>query len=316
MRLSRPPVVPGGPAIVVLNPRAGGGRARHLVGPISDWLARHAPRVRLHAVDGIEVAQAAVEAEPAGARVVVVGGDGTLHRMLPSLLDRACTLGIVPVGGGNDLARALGLDGLGWPQALGHALGAPAAPMDVGEYSDRKRRFFFASSLTAGFDSAVSLRAVLGPRWLHGLPRYLLATLREIAALQTWPVRVQADGELVHDGPALFVSVLNTPSYGGGMPAVPRARTDDGALDVLVAGAFTRLGTATMLPRLLAGRHLGHPRVRTRPFGRLAVEAGTATPIAGDGEPAGSADAWTIEVHPAALAVVRRSPDAARMLQP
>ena len=64
----------------------------------------------------------------------------------------------------------------------------------------------FLSSLTAGFDSAVGLRAINGPRWLRGLPRYLLATFGELAALRNWPLQVTTDGELIHNGPALFAS--------------------------------------------------------------------------------------------------------------
>jgi diacylglycerol kinase family enzyme len=302
-----------GPAIVLLNPRAAGGRARDCAGPAGHWLAEHAPGVGLHVADGVAGARATIAGQPADARIVLVGGDGTVNRMLPALLERGCAFALVPAGSGNDTARALGVAGLPWPQALAHALSAPAVPMDIGEFCDGSRRVHFASSLTAGFDAAVSLRALLGPRWLEGLPRYLLATLREIAALRTWQMSVRCDGALVHDGAALFASALNTPTFGSGMPAVPHARIDDGALDVLIAGEFSRLGTAMMMPRLLAGRHLADPRVATRPFATLAVEAGAEVPIAGDGEPAGTARSWTVATLPAALRAVRRTPGAVTM---
>jgi len=164
----------------------------------------------------------------------------------------------------------------------------------------------FASSLTAGFDSAVGLRALAAPAWLRGLPRYLWATFGELAALQTWPMKVEVDDVTLHDGDTLFTSVLNTPSYGSGMPAVPHARIDDGRLDVLVAGRFGRVATALMLPRLLASAHLSHPRVTTRPFTRMTVTCAVGVPLAGDGEPLGEAREWRITVRPAALRVVRR----------
>ncbi len=294
--------------LVLVNPCAAGGRARALVTPIAQWLAaRLGEGLRCVAPEGIGAASAQIEALPRGARVVLVGGDGTLQAMLPALLDRAAELALVPLGSGNDGARALGLLGRDWPDALAHALAAPASAIDLGECSFDGRRVPFASSLTAGFDSAVGLRALAAPRLLRGLPRYLWATLAELVALQTWHLRVEADGALVHDGAALFASALNTPSYGGGMPAVPQALIADGRLDLLIAGRFGRIATAAMLPRLLAARHLSHPRVRTLRFVELAATSESAVPLAADGEALGSTRDWRIAVRPAALRVVIRT---------
>jgi diacylglycerol kinase family enzyme len=70
---------------------------------------------------------------PTGSRVIAVGGDGTLNRWLPALLENQLTLGLVPMGSGNDCARALGLYGLPWPTALEHALRAPTQAVDTGQ---------------------------------------------------------------------------------------------------------------------------------------------------------------------------------------
>lgn len=298
-----PPATPT--ALVIVNPHAAGGRAQTLVAPIARWLDAHRPAPRCADLSDAAAAAQAIAALPRGARVVLVGGDGTLHGLLPVLLERDAEVGIVPLGSGNDMARALGLAGSAWADALAHALGAPATPVDVGECAFAGRCVPFASSLTAGFDSAVSLRALNAPRALRGLPRYLWATLAELAGLRTWEMRVEIDGVCVHDGAALFASVLNTPSYGGGMPAVPAARIDDGRLDLLVAGRFGRAGAAAMLPRLLAGRHLSHPRVATHRFETLSITSPADVLLAADGEILGAARAWRIEARPAALRVVR-----------
>lgn len=278
-----------------------------LVEPLGAWLAQRAPGVSLAVPGGADAARAALMDRPERSRVVLVGGDGTLHGVLPAVVARRLSLGLVPVGSGNDLARALGLCGAAWPQALEFALGAPTVGCDVGELVTDGGSVPFASSVAAGFDAAVAARALLGPAWLRGLPRYLWATLRELAALQCWRVRVRVDGASAYDGDALFASVLNTPSYGAGMPAVPHARLDDGRLDLLIAGRFGRAGTLAMLPRLLAGRHLGHPKVSTTRFAELSVECERAVPLAADGEPVGAARRFAVRVRPGALWVAGRA---------
>jgi diacylglycerol kinase (ATP) len=304
------------PALVLLNPRAAGGRAAALAAPVRDWLATYAPSVPLLESDSIERSRASLQCLPRSSRVVLIGGDGTLHHMLPVLLTHRLALGVVPMGGGNDTARALGVADLPWPEALELALNGPTRRMDVGELLTVRGRIPFISSLAIGFDAAVGQRAAEGPAWLDGLPRYLWATFGELASLRTHVLRARADGELVHDGAALLTSVFNTPSYGSGMQAVPGARVADGKLDLLLAGAFGRMGTLGMLPKLLKGRHLGHEKIATHKLQTLVIDSDDPLPMAADGEPLAPLRDFEVRVRASAISVVstraaRRSATAA-----
>ena len=290
--------------LVLLNPQARGGRARRLEPLLRAAVAVQAPQAMVAAPGSVADALALLHAQPRGGRVVLAGGDGTLHQMLPALLARELELGLIPAGSGDDSARAFGLRGWPWPRALAQALSAPAVAVDVGEVITPQETRPFVSSLGAGFDAAVAQRALQGPAWLRGMPRYLLATLREVAHLRRFSLRVSVDGQLLHEGDTLFASTLNTPSYGGGMPAVPAARFDDGRLDLLLAGRFDRVGTLLMLPRLLTGHHLGHPEVQCRSFTRLCIEADVPLPLAADGEAMAAASRVEVRVLPRALKVV------------
>jgi diacylglycerol kinase family enzyme len=241
-----------------------------------------------------------------GARVALVGGDGTINQLLPAFLDNSLCLALIAQGSGNDVARALGVAGMHWRDALEVAEQSTAQTMDAGwlHTADCKRPFL--SSLTVGFDSAVGFNALHGPRWLRGLPRYLLATMRELAALQTWDLQVSLDGAPVHSGITLFASTLNTATYGSGMPAVPHAQINDGELDLLVAGQFNVPQTLLMLPRLLMAKHLSHPRVLTRRFKSMDIHSAQALPLATDGEYVGQATSLRVQVAPGALQVVRK----------
>jgi diacylglycerol kinase family enzyme len=254
--------------------------------------------------DSIERSRATLQCLPRSSRVVLIGGDGTLHHMLPVLLTHRLALGVVPLGGGNDTARALGVAGLPWQKALDLALRGPTRRMDVGELITPRLRVPFFSSLAAGFDAAVARRALEGPRWLDGLPRYLWATLGELASLRAHRIRIALDGAPRYEGEALFASVLNTRSYGSGMPAVPGARVGDGKLDLLVAGRFSRPGTLAMLPRLLKGTHLANPKVHTWTFQSMQIESDDELPLAADGEPLAPLRRFEVRVRAAAVSVV------------
>jgi diacylglycerol kinase (ATP) len=289
---------------VLLNPHAGGGAAARLRPSLEGLLKLHAPGVRLFTTPTVEEARALLRDHPPGTRVVLVGGDGSVHGLLRELATRGHELALLPFGSGNDTARALGLRKAPQADMLVHALNAPARNIDLGEVITEDESRLFVSSLAMGFDAAVGLRALNGPRWLGGLPRYLLATLQELVRLRTEPVVAQADGVTVLEGPALFTSVLNTPSYGGGMPLAPTARLDDGQMELVVAGQFNRLQALAMLPRLLAGQHLGHPQVQLHGAQTIDLATPVPLPMAADGEPMLPACQIHVRVLKRALRVV------------
>lgn len=148
-------------------------------------------------------------------------------------------------------------------------------------------------------------RKMICPKFLRGLPRYLIATLRELVNLKNWPLKIEIDGEQVFEGQSLLASSLNTPTYGGGMPAVPHANINDGQLNLLIGGTFNRLQTLLMLPRLLIGKHLGHPRIQCHAFSNATLHCTTSVPVAADGETLGFATRIEVECLSKSLQVVK-----------
>lgn len=286
---------------ILVNPHAGAGRAARLVPQIQAWAATQAGAAEVQCAPDVAQGLAWVRQLPMGARLVLAGGDGTLNQLLPAVLERDLVLGLIPCGSGNDAARALGLFGLPWNACLTLAQSAATRRVDVGWLHAEGQTRPFLSSLTVGFDSAVGYRALHGPRALTGLPRYLLATLRELGDLHTWDMQVRADGRPVHQGTTLFASTLNTPTYASGMPAVPHAQMDDGQLDLLIAGRFNAWQALAILPRLLLGRHLSHPRVHSVRYRMLEISSNQPLPLATDGEYVGESSWVRVEVAAGAL---------------
>ena len=296
-------------ALLLLNRRAGKGRAAALEPLLRQPLCQATGAGDSHVLatpDGVPEALALVRAQAEGSRVVVVGGDGSVHQLLPALLERHCSLALVPAGGGDDIARALGVHGLAPEQALQLALHGSTTPWDVAEVQTLHERRPFLSSLCVGFDAAVAARANRLPPWLGGRHRYTLATLLQLLGLQLQQVQLQVDGQDSPQAACLMAPVLNTPSYGGGLPAVPGARPDDGQLDLLHAGQFSRLGALRMLPALMRGRHLGHPQVQARAFRSLQLQAAQPLQLAADGESLQPSTHLWVQLLPTALHLVGR----------
>jgi len=295
--------------IILINPHAAGGRARKLQPLIQKWCRSQSTVMQDTSIvmpESIQEALLVIQKAPFGSRIIVVGGDGTLNQMLPGLIQGNFEVGLVPYGSGNDCARAWGLHKMHWQEALAIALKADTKPTDVGQVKlPDQSVHYFHSSLALGFDASVGNKALEGPKFLTGLLRYLVATFRELSALNNCPVRIAVDGQHLTEGSCLLASTLNTRTYGGGMPAVPHAQIDDGELNLIVAGQFNRLQTLLMLPRLLVGLHLGHSRIQTKAFKNADISSPTDLPIAADGETLGHTKHLSIQVLPGALHAVR-----------
>ncbi len=285
---------------VIVNPAAGRGKVGRLSGAILK--AARDKGAKAFLTEGPGHASALAQAAPPGARVVAVGGDGTVHEVLRGLAGTDKTLGVVPIGSGNDFARMLGLRGLPWPLALEHALFAPEEAVDLGWVNGEP----FGASLGLGFDALVAKKALSAPPFLRGMPRYLYALFAVLKDLRLPEGRVLLDGEEVYAGPLLLLAAMNGPAYGGGIPIAPMADPQDGRLSVILAGRFSRLGVVLILPRLLLGRHLGHKEVRA--FSGRVLEAHFTAPVPAhaDGELLGEAEGYRAEIHPLALKVVGR----------
>ena len=303
--------------LVLLNPHAQGGRAASHRADLLQWMLSQHHMMPLEAPDTVDEALALLMQQAPGSRVVVVGGDGTLQQWLPAIMAQQLEVGLVPLGTGNDMARAIGLNDLTPIEALQHALGAPAVSMDVGSVrwdppalggrllQSQVHERMFLSSLAGGFDAQVALLALRAPRWLKGKGRYVWAIAAALMRLNNWPVQVFSDQQRVYHGPALLCSALNTSTYGSGIPVAPGNAIDDGQLHMLLAERFGRWGTLRLLPKLFKGRHLTQPGVRQLSTQGLWVHSQTPMPIAADGEYLGLAQQYRVQILPNALRMVR-----------
>lgn len=291
---------------LISNPTAGGGRGRHCAERTADILnGAGLPCVLIEPTSAEGTTEAAREAVRQGATTVLAcGGDGTVHGVVQALVDTDVALGIVPCGSGDDIALALGFPSEDVETSVDYLLSAittgSTRVVDTGRAvaADGTTRDFLAI-LSTGFDSAVNERANTMTRL--GGQRYNVAMVRELASFRPSHYDLQLDDEIV-SGEAMLVAVGNGPTYGGGMRICPRAKIDDGLLDVTWLSAMTKPDFLRAFPSVFTGKHVSHRAVRTFRSRMLSISAEGQIAYA-DGERVGPLPV-TIEARRGALRVL------------
>ncbi|MFQ5817476.1 MAG: diacylglycerol/lipid kinase family protein [Terriglobia bacterium] len=286
--------------LLLANPDAANGRARRVLPRLLDFLHARLPKLEYTPVHSAhELCRCAAEAARAAYDcVIAAGGDGTAHTALNGLVGSQTALGILPLGKGNDLARALGmpLD----PFAAAHTLTAVRA-----SYIDvvRTDSGFYACVAGVGFDALANRYANRLASPFSGHWHYLLGVLAALVVWKPMEVEVVTDsGEF--RGSANLVAVANAPSYGGGLRIAPNAQLDDGSVNVCIVEAVSKRELAETYPLLFSGQHLRRPFVRSFRAQEVSLRAPAGAELYADGEFLTRLPV-TLRVAPAHLRVLR-----------
>ena len=293
-------------AFVVANPFAGRGRAREIAESAVRELVAQGVRAELLLPPDLPSLRAALaDASADGPTTLLAcGGDGTVHQVLQTAVPAECTLGIIPAGTGNDIARSMGIRPRhleAWTRELARSiLSGSASRVDAALITIGDHREWSLGVTSTGFDSAVNERADRMQR-LSGTPRYIAALLGELRALRAYEYVVTIDGEQVR-GQALLVAVGNGVNYGGGMRICPAADMTDGMLDVTWVDSAPRRTVLRVFPSIFTGRHVEHRLVRTFRGREILIEA-QGPVVYSDGDRVGPTPV-RIEAVPGALRVL------------
>jgi len=273
----------GSPRVaLIINPQAGGGKARKLVPEVEGALRARGLAVRTALTtdleNGITIARQSADA---GEVPVVMSGDGLIGQIGGALAGSGATMGIVPAGRGNDLARVLGIptepDGAADIIAAGHT-----REIDVGDTGQRR----FLGIASCGFDSDAN-RYANEARLVRGNLVYLYAALRAIAAWKPARFELNLDGERVTFR-GYSVGVCNNKAYGGGMYAAPDAELDDGLFDVVWCEELSKMRFVfSVIPRSFKGTQVELDEVKVHRARQVEIAADRPFTVYADGDPLG-----------------------------
>jgi diacylglycerol kinase (ATP) len=275
--------------LAIVNPAAGGGRSRKLLGPALERLRSGGVAIELAETKGAgDATRIAREAYRSGQRrFIAVGGDGTSYEIVNGLFPEALddvrpTLGFLPLGTGNSFLRDF--TDRGAEQAIESLIARKSQPCDVLRLRHRAGVLHYINLLSLGFPADV---ATLRARRFsaQGEMGYIISIFLGLARLQRRPFPVRADGETEFDRRScLFLTFNNSKFTGGTMMIAPKAQVNSGMIEYVRWGPIGRLGLIRNLPTLYDGTHIQHPLAERKAVKHVEFNLEAPVDVMIDGE--------------------------------
>ncbi len=294
--------------LAVVNPAAGGGRCRNLVGSALDRLRAGGVSVEVAETTAPgHATQIARDAHAQGrSHFIAVGGDGTSYEIVNGLFSRDVsgpqpTLAFLPLGTGNSFLREFTDRGV--EHAIEALLAGRSRPCDVLRMKHTGGVIHYINLLSMGFAADVAtLRARRFRAW--GELGYQASIFVSLARMRRrpFPLRIDLQGELDRR-PCLFLTFNNSKFTGGTMMIAPKAEVNDGLIEYVRWGPIGRIELVRKLPTLYDGTHINDPLAERHGAKRIDFELDAPVDVMVDGEVM-SIQCQTLDVLPSALNVV------------
>ncbi len=231
-----------------------------------------------------------------GARIIVAGGDGTIHSVLKAAGACGLRLGIIPGGTANHLATSLGIP-LDIDAAIDIVAAGRTRRIDLGIVNGT----VFSQAAGAGLHARAF--HIYGERREKSKVDGASAAVKAIVDWQPQLMRLIIDGEPYLEE-LTQVTAANTPDYGGIFTIAPDARIDDGLLDIVMLGKLTKLEIIEYANAARNGTIAGLPKTYTTRARKIEIATMRPEPVEvhADALPVGYTPA-TIEVMPGCVEV-------------
>lgn len=300
--------------LVIVNPNAGNGKGEYDWDLIYDLLKKSELycEVKFTERKG-QAINFAIDGISAGYRnFITVGGDGTLNEVVNGvLLNTICpstdiSLGLIPVGTGNDWARMFGIP-LDYEKSIRIIRENKQMSHDLGKVNyyngkDKKERYFI-NIAGLGFESVVVKRTnYQKDRGRSGKLIYLYNLLMSLLFYKNTKSDVYIDGEK-KSADIFSLNVGNGRYCGGGMRQTPDAKPDDGLLDVTIINGMGKFEIIRNLKILYDGTILSHPKIDGYKCKNVMVSSESLIYVEADGESLGHTPA-EFSICPAAVNII------------
>src|SRR6185503_15741745 len=153
-----------------------------------------------------------------------------------------------------------------------------------------------------GLDADVAHRFAATGHARRGMAMYVVQSMAALMSYKATPMRLTVDGT-TRDVRPLLVAFANARQYGNGAMIAPRARMDDGRLDVVVVDDRPLLGVLRRIPALFRGELASVPGVSMEKAAAAQVTAPGTIRYHVDGEPCEAIGTVLANARAAALLV-------------
>jgi YegS/Rv2252/BmrU family lipid kinase len=228
--------------------------------------------------------------------VVAVGGDGTINEVARGLINSNTTLGIIPMGSGNGLARHLQIP-IDFKKAIEILKVGKIRLIDAGEINGKT--FFVTAGV--GFDALIG--HLFNAKGKRGLLNYVRLSTKKILQYSPRDYRIEIDGQLFNRK-AFMVTIANASQWGNNAYNAPLAHVSDGWLDVVILNAYTVLNAPSTLMRLFTKSLHKSWTVETFKGKNIRIIRGKEECVHFDGETAIMGKEIEVKVLPAILKVL------------
>jgi len=244
--------------------------------------------------------------------IVAAGGDGTVSSVVNGLCRNGhkTTLGILPLGTGNDLCRTLGIPldpteagKLLWPAITAGELGTSLRSIDVVESHSAGEPVFFANAVSGGNAAEVTkhVTAEMKQRW--GPWCYVQGAVAVISGMSDFDTEIRMDDNPPEQFHTWAIIVANGRTAGGGVEVAPKADLEDGLLDIVLILEANPVEAAIMTTNYLMGSFLEDSRIVFRQASEVSIRCEPDAKFVADGEHL-TAGPVKFSVRPRALRVI------------
>ena len=158
--------------------------------------------------------------------IVACGGDGTINEIINEIKKREFKIAIVPIGSGNGIARHFNIP-LDISRSIDLILKQNYTNVDLGELNESL--FLGNVAFGLGADFIKNYHKIK----YQGLVGYFLAFIKTIFSIKEKQFSIYIDGERIITNPLILI-ISNTNQQGYNFTVTPKAKTDDGLLDMVI----------------------------------------------------------------------------------
>lgn len=248
-----------------------------------------------HENHGVELSK---KAQNEGADVIIViGGDGTVNEVASSLVNTNTTLGIIPMGSGNGLARELGIP-LDIQDAIETIMGNEVIKMDV---VDVNGDYAFCTC-GVGFDAEVSTEFAKNSK--RGPMGYVTDVLETITKHEPLSCNIKIDDQEAFETKVFLITCANASQYGNNAYIAPNAEITDGLMDLTIMNEFPLIHVGQMAYQLFSKGLDKNPYIKTYKGKSAEISISKKTHYHIDGDPKPETDKLTLKTIPNSLKVI------------